>query len=262
METIGRAIIAVFVLLLIDSTVFSQVKPSSPQPTVFRPKDYAELEAKLKELDQLPDDTIVTVKADNKPSTDNSSPNLIITVATPTSSPNKSSPKNTLLKIDTSRMTSPTKAQVNKILAEPGMTSPPITSCVGVPDVIFSNLGSSGIFRLQADYKYLRGDYSIFVPKGFEYDRASIPAAVFWAATKDNVGDPGPLIHDYLYRHGGRLPAGAVSPHNKVFWRKEADELLLELMERCGVRKLRRNIVFGVVREVSGRYWKGTDNNN
>jgi hypothetical protein len=264
MNTIALAPAFGIFLLLSTGTAFAQnVKVTKPKVvsktltmTVITPRDYAELEAKIKELDQLPDDAIGNVEVSRAPSEDPSSPNLIIKVERKTGDQKK------LVKIDTSQLSLPTTGQVNTIREASRTRATPPKSCDGVPDVDYKHLGISDFFRLTAEYKYVRPDFTITVHKGFEYDRASIPAVLFLVATKDNVGDPGPLIHDFLYRYGGRVPSGQVSPSGKVFWRKEADELLRELMQKCGVRKFRRELVYGVVREVSSRYWRGTDNNN
>ena len=114
----------------------------------------------------------------------------------------------------------------------------------------------AGNYEVVEDYTYKSGTYSITVPKGFIYDRASIPR-VFWVLIdKDSLSNVAPLFHDYLYRNGGELPANQVSPYRK-FSREETDELFLELMTKCGVNKWRREAAYQAVRRGAMLAWKG-----
>jgi len=215
----------------------------------------------FKELDQLPDDSIVNIDVEEKASNDSSSPNLIIKIEQKAATvPLTPASKRKLVDINLTELSAPSGAQIQGMINEAMATSSPRTACGSIPSVVFSSVGTTRNFELREPYSYDWNRHKITVARGFIYDRASIPAGLFLIATKDNVGDPGPLIHDYLYRYGGKLPATQVSPYRE-FSRLEADVLLHELMTKCGVKKARRDVVYAVVRAVSKRYWQGTENN-
>ena len=117
--------------------------------------------------------------------------------------------------------------------------------------------GVSKNWIVENDYVYDSGVFSITVLKGFSYDRASIPR-IFWAIIdKDSLGSVPPLLHDLLYRNGGILPTNQILPSSKKFSRIETDKLFLELMEKCGVSKVRRELAYQAVRKFGGIAWKG-----
>lgn len=125
-----------------------------------------------------------------------------------------------------------------------------------LPGVKVRQLGATKNYEVVEDYTYKSGAYSITVPKGFVYDRASIPR-VFWVLIdKDSLSNVAPLFHDLLYRNGGVLPTNQVSPYRK-FSRKETDDLFLELMTKCGVNKWRREAAYQAVRRGAELAWKG-----
>jgi hypothetical protein len=125
-----------------------------------------------------------------------------------------------------------------------------------LPGVKVRQIGATKNYEVVEDYTYKSGTYSITVPKGFIYDRASIPR-VFWVLIdKDSLSNVAPLFHDLLYRNGGALPTNQVSPYRK-FSREETDDLFLELMTKSGVNKWRREAAYQAVRRGAGLAWKG-----
>lgn len=125
-----------------------------------------------------------------------------------------------------------------------------------LPGVKVMQIGSSDEYEVVDDYTYQFRDYKITVPKGFRYDRASIPR-IFWVVIdKDSLSNVAPLFHDLLYRYGGKLAQNQVSPY-KVFTRDDADELFLELMTKCGVMPLRRETAYKIVRAFAKSHWNG-----
>jgi hypothetical protein len=125
-----------------------------------------------------------------------------------------------------------------------------------LPGVKVRQIGATKNYEVVEDYTYKSGAYSITVPKGFIYDRASIPR-VFWVLIdKDSLSNVAPLFHDLLYRSGGVLPTNQVSPYRK-FSREEADDLFLELMAKSGVNKWRREAAYQAVRRGAALAWKG-----
>jgi hypothetical protein len=116
-------------------------------------------------------------------------------------------------------------------------------------------VGATADYDVAEDYIYDSGTYKITAWKGFRYDRASIPR-IFWVIIdKDSLSNVAPLFHDLLYRHGGVLPADRVTPYRK-FSRVEVDNLFRELMGKCGVSPLRRELAYRAVRNFSGFAWK------
>lgn len=117
-------------------------------------------------------------------------------------------------------------------------------------------IGAGVDYRVVEDYTYDSGAYRITVLNGFTYDRASIPRVLWVLIDKDSLSNVAPLLHDLLYRHGGALPENQVSPYRK-FSRKDTDDLFLELMTDCGVKRWRREAAYQAVRRFSGFAWKG-----
>jgi hypothetical protein len=82
----------------------------------------------------------------------------------------------------------------------------------------------------------------IAVPAGFLTDLASVPA--YLRSIVDN-DDPGVLlpaiVHDYVCRCEGRVAGGPFS-------RREADDMMLEGMEVCGLPTTKRRLVYFAIR--------------
>jgi hypothetical protein len=94
---------------------------------------------------------------------------------------------------------------------------------------------------LLEDFTYEDGNYKVTVPKGFKFDLASIPR-LFWRLTAPHeLGLAGPLVHDYLYRHGGYVPSGNFS-------RSDADWIFFNIMREARVPAWRRWIAYIAVR--------------
>ena len=113
-----------------------------------------------------------------------------------------------------------------------------------------------GQWRLEADYTYRDGDTAITVPAGFRFDLSSVPR-LFWPLIAPfELSVAGPLVHDFLYRHGGRAPEGAVEPP-RTYTRREADGLFRTMIEAEGVPAWRRTIAYLAVRAFGGGAWRG-----
>ena len=78
-----------------------------------------------------------------------------------------------------------------------------------LPPPLLSYVGGDN-WRLEADYTYQDGDRTITVPAGFMFDLSSVPRALWWLIAPFELSIVAPLLHDYLYEHGGDLPAGSV----------------------------------------------------
>lgn len=121
-------------------------------------------------------------------------------------------------------------------------------------------LGRNGKWWTSEPYEYLwetsEGDHHLIaVPAGFRFDLASIPR-IFWRLVAPfDLSLAAPLIHDFLYRHAGKLPGNAVIPW-KAFSREESDAIFLRVMEQERVSKWRRVIAYKAVRACGWRVWK------
>lgn len=105
--------------------------------------------------------------------------------------------------------------------------------------------GSSRVFRLTSQFRYLSSYGCIYVPPLFETDGASIPKA-FW-----NILSPfgdffyAAVVHDFLY-----------SKFNTEFRRDECDLIFKEAMFNVGVPWYRRETIYRAVRLFGGSSFK------
>ena len=86
----------------------------------------------------------------------------------------------------------------------------------------------------------------------------TVPAyrVFFWVIiSKDDLSNVPPLFHDLLYRNGGNLPKKQADPY-RIFKRKEADDLFLELMQQSGVKWWRCDLAYQAVRKFAKFAWK------
>ena len=125
-----------------------------------------------------------------------------------------------------------------------------------LPPPLLSYVGGDN-WRLEADYTYQDGDRTIVVPAGFVFDLSSVPRALWWLIAPFELSIVAPLLHDYIYEHGGDLPPGSVTPPH-VYTRKEADDLFRRVMEQEGVPAWRRALAYSAVRLFGGKAWKGS----
>jgi len=184
-------------------------------------------------------------------------PNISIKVERKASSGSKAK-KETLLNVDLSEATGPTQDQFYFTVDEMLSISSANTMCGTIPSVSLAQIDASRNYAVERPYTYnSEGAHTITVPEGFVYDRASIPLIFHPLISPDSVGNVAPLIHDYLYRHGGILPPNQITPRNKRFSRKEADDLFYEVMTKCRVKKWRRDAAYGAVRAGAGFAWRG-----
>jgi Protein of unknown function (DUF1353) len=210
------------------------------------PRDYKELESKFRELDRAAEKLSVEVEKRGRPRDDASLANMNLRVE-------RSATSETLLEVDLSTIPAPSEEELTGMIADVFTSG---AKCGTIPSVVIAQLGTGRDYEVQADYTYDAGACRITVPKGFVYDRASIPAIVWPIISPDSLGNVAPLLHDYLYRHGGRLPRSQVRPY-RTFSREETDDLFMELMTKCGVTGWRRMAAYQAVRTVSGFAWKG-----
>ena len=80
-----------------------------------------------------------------------------------------------------------------------------------LPAPLVTFLGD-GRWRLERAYDHRDGETTITVPAGFEFDLSSVPR-IFWSLIAPfELSIAAPLLHDFLYRYGGKPPVGSVRP--------------------------------------------------
>ncbi len=131
-----------------------------------------------------------------------------------------------------------------------------------------------GLYRLEEDYCYQwehgGSFYRITVPAGFQYDGNSVPRLVWTLAgiTRDGLNRAAGLVHDFIYRHSGKLPANSFQTlaHNgewvcissNIWSRLGADRIYGRLLRTAGVSSYRRRAAFWGVRAggIFTWYWR------
>lgn len=113
--------------------------------------------------------------------------------------------------------------------------------------------------------------WSITIKAGFRTDAASVPwiATVITGIMPDGLHRAAALVHDYLYRHGGRLPSGSFCrldittgewvPMLHAWTREQADKMFANMLQEAGVSKFRRRMMYRAVRLFGWRSWRARD---
>jgi hypothetical protein len=103
------------------------------------------------------------------------------------------------------------------------------------------------------------------IPMGFVFDYASVPRPVHAFIGRLDLGLVAPLMHDWLYAFGGRLPVGSHEWLIGDTWqqvgepwtRRDADRLFGRHMREEGVARWRRRSAYRAVRLFGSRAWGG-----
>lgn len=98
----------------------------------------------------------------------------------------------------------------------------------------------------------------LFVPKGFQTDLASVPRVCWNLIAPFDDGMAGPIVHDWLYRHGGQARVGATGSTILLLSKADADGILNDLMEQDGVSTWRRVATYKAVQWFGGSSWQTT----
>ncbi len=127
-------------------------------------------------------------------------------------------------------------------------------------------------YALEKDYTYRWSaegwEWTITLPAGFSGDGASIPrlAWTLTGLTPDGLHRAGAWVHDWLYRHAGRLPPGSFCrlneetgewlPVDAPWTRKQADKLFANMLAAAGVSRFRRRMMYRAVRAFGWMHWR------
>lgn len=109
-------------------------------------------------------------------------------------------------------------------------------------------------FELLEDFRCISGVLRalVTVPKGFQYDGESIPAALQSLVPPFGQSKRAACVHDYLYSHAAFQRADGAW---EAVTRKQADEVYLELALLKGLPQWRALMRYRVLRLVGWRAW-------
>lgn len=83
----------------------------------------------------------------------------------------------------------------------------------------------------------------LFIPKGFKYDKASVPRAVWWYIPRDHKQTViAALVHDFLYEY-------------RLLSRKQSDQIFYDLLRLAGMRYTKAKMAYWAVRAGGWVYW-------
>jgi hypothetical protein len=134
-------------------------------------------------------------------------------------------------------ITSPTR------VTETGLVIPAIRACT-----------DENRWVLQESWTHETPAFRLTLPGGWDSDLASVPGPLRRWINAFEMGITGPLVHDFIYNHGGELPEGSASPPRK-FTRREADALLVRLMKLERVGAWRRLLAWVCARALGWSHW-------
>ena len=123
--------------------------------------------------------------------------------------------------------------------------------------------------RMLSPYRYTFGhggvQWRITVPIDFEHDGASVPG-ITWSFYRPHSLDASAVLHDWLYRHQGRIPVASQERRigddwiltTKTWTRKEADQVfrLCLKMDPNGPNALKRWMAYSAVRAGGRGPWR------
>ena len=135
---------------------------------------------------------------------------------------------------------------------------------------------SNDLYRLEEDYFYSWEEEhyksGITVFGGFMHDGASVPRLT-WSISglrPDGLIRAAALVHDWIYRHKGELPADSQTyyDNNCNDWepcfgkisRAKADHLFLKIMKESGMSSWKSKLAYRAVRLFGWYYWRKNRN--
>lgn len=130
------------------------------------------------------------------------------------------------------------------------------------PDVI--RLGTRK-WKLRREYVFYDEELQrlIVIPAGFIYDLASVPRVVWSLISPLDLGEIGALLHDWIYRHAGRIPyplrPDGMICNEEPYTRSEADDLFRRVMIHDQVKARHRRWAYTAVRVAGWQAWGKTE---
>lgn len=126
------------------------------------------------------------------------------------------------------------------------------------PEPLITYAPHTGQWTLKTPLDVLVAGVRFVVPAGFITDLASSPRVAWVVEAPFDLGLVAPIVHDWLYRHGGAIltPSGKSVPG--VFTRRQADQALYKLAAAEGVWWWRRAAAYRAVRWFGAKNWRAT----
>ena len=145
----------------------------------------------------------------------------------------------------------------NATAAKPAVGSANLRWAVELPDPAVTYNNAEWVLLDDCRCAALDG-FMVTAKRGFKTDLASIPRLLWGFIASFELSLVAPIVHDLIYGSAGTvaLPDGEVTPADKRFDRKEADDLFLELMTRSKVAYWKRNVAYLAVRAFGGSSWR------
>ena len=101
-------------------------------------------------------------------------------------------------------------------------------------------------WEVTEDYFYQTSIGIIVVPKGFKTDYASVPRIFRNIINSYGKHGRAAVVHDWLYSSQCKID----------ITRAETDKIFLEIMEECGVNKIKRNLMYRMVRMFGASHFR------
>ena len=101
-------------------------------------------------------------------------------------------------------------------------------------------------WEVMEDYYYKTSRGVIRVPKGFRTDYASVPRIFRNIINSYGKHGRAAVVHDWLYSNQCEID----------ITREEADKVFLEIMKECGVNKIKRNLMYRMVRMFGASHFR------
>ena len=145
----------------------------------------------------------------------------------------------------------------NATAAKPAVGSANLRWAVELPDPAVTYNNAEWVLLDDCRCAALDG-FIVTAKRGFKTDLASIPRLLWGFIASFELSLVAPIVHDLIYGSAGTvtLPDGEVTPADKRFDRKEADDLFLELMTRSKIAYWKRNVAYLAVRAFGGSSWR------
>lgn len=114
---------------------------------------------------------------------------------------------------------------------------------------------SQRTWLLAEDYLGVVDGHTWYIRAPWPFDLSSVPRVFWFAVAPNELGVKPPLVHDWLYRHGGEAPT--VSGNVVKYTRAQADKLFSDLIREEGVPEWKRRVAYIAVRIGGWRSWRG-----
>jgi len=121
-------------------------------------------------------------------------------------------------------------------------------------------------YRLRQEYTYRWNKngkaYRLRIEKGFMYDGASVPRAVWWYLRPDGLQRAAATVHDKLYETRGdmgnqfqELKNGKWVTVNQIWTREQCDKMFARILREANVPSRKRRMAYRAVDWFGKKAW-------